>query len=611
MCGILGGVNIEKEKLLGALPLLNHRGPDDQGTYFTDNIGFLHKRLSIQDLLHGQQPYSFGDVSLIFNGEIYNHQYLRKKYNLSCLTNSDAETLVKLYCNSGLGFLHDLDGMFAFAIYDKPNCLLILARDRAGKKPLYYFCRNGKFGFSSELNTIASLDTFGINYNNINQYLRYSFTGSSTPYQDICELEAGSYITLNVKSLKLTKQRWWSILNFYQRPSCLNFNDALDELDDKLNKSVASRLFSSDVEVGAFLSGGIDSGLITAIACRYISKFKTFTVGFEGSYDESLLAKKVSEKYDTDHTTIMVAYNDLKSNVENILSNYGEPFGDSSAIPSFYVSREAKKYLTVALNGDGADELLAGYRRYVPFAYIDIFKSSKILRYISGNLANILPYPKVKQTSYNYLYRLFDLAGKTPLSSYLSSTVDVFEGYENQLTTDNHPFSDLDKYIDFLNGTKISGLQKIMCLDFHYLLPGDLLVKMDIATMANSLEGRSPFLGKDILEFTPSLDDNFKIKGITTKYILRELAKKYLPGIITRQPKRGFEVPLRKWMETDLREMVSDYLSGNPFSGEFINKVFITDLVENRVRIAPEKRAKMLWYMMALEIWYRKCYKKV
>jgi asparagine synthase (glutamine-hydrolysing) len=608
MCGILGGINIRREILINTLPLLKHRGPDDQGQIFTGNVSLLHTRLSIQDLDFGQQPYIYQDLTLVYNGEIYNHLELRKNHNLNCKTNSDTETLIKLYDKLGIKSFQELDGMFAFAIFDKRKGTLVLARDRAGKKPLYYFCRDGNFAFSSELNALRNIDSFGINYQNINQYLRYSFTGSSTPYQDIYELEAGSFLSVDIKTLSMTLEKWWSILDFYQRPINLNINDTLDNLDYLLNKSVSARLYSSDLEVGAFLSGGIDSGLITSLASRHISKLKTFTVGFEGLYDESSLAVLVSNRFATEHIQIIISFNNLSNDIEKILSNYGEPFGDSSAIPSYYVSREAKKHLTVILNGDGADELFAGYRRYVPFAHYDLLTTNRLFKSFSRYVTSILPFPVEKQSKYNYMYRLFDLAGKPPLECYLSSTVDTFEGFENMLTQANHPFYDLNNFIESINTLQLSGLQKMMCIDFQYLLPNDLLIKMDIATMANSLEGRSPFLSKDILEYAPSLNDNYKIRGLTTKYILRELAKRHLPPEIIVQPKRGFEVPLKKWMEMDLREMVYDYLSGNTFTEEFVNKKFIIDLLEKKVHVSPDKRAKMMWYMMALEIWHRKCY---
>ena len=278
--------------------------------------------------------------------------------------------------------------------------------------------------------------------------------------------------------------------------------------------------------------------------------------------------------------------------------------------PSYYVAREAKKHLTVILNGDGADELFGGYRRYVPFAHFDFFTSNKTLKALSGAVVSALPFPSDKKTKYNYIYRLFDLANKDPLLSYLSATTDSFEGYEKNFNSSLNPFTEMDFYLNTLNKMQLSGLEKIMCMDFNFLFANDLLVKMDIATMAHSLEGRTPFLSKEILEFAPAMSDKFKIKGVRTKYLLRELARKYLPEELIDQPKRGFEVPLRSWIDNELKEVVFDYLTGSTFSENFIDKNFIDKLLERKISASPEKRAKMLWEMLALEIWYKRCYMK-
>src|SRR5664280_49359 len=220
-----------------------------------------------------------------------------------------------------------------------------------------------------------------------------------------------------------------------------------------------------------------------------------------------------------------------------ILTNYGEPFADSSAIPSYYVAQEAKKHLTVILNGDGADELFGGYRRYVPFSHFDFFTTEKYTKLFFNAISSCLPHPIDKKSNYNYFYRLFDLSRKDPLKSYLSATTDTFEGYEQNFISQLFPFTEMDDYLKLLLSKKLSGLQKIMCMDFNFLFSDDLLVKMDIATMAHSLEGRTPFLSKDILEWAPSINDKYKIRGTRTKYLLRELAKKYLPEELIYQPK--------------------------------------------------------------------------
>ena len=288
-----------------------------------------------------------------------------------------------------------------------------------------------------------------------------------------------------------------------------------------MHTAVKRRLESSDLEVGCFLSGGIDSGLVTAIASGIIVILKTFTVSFEGEYDEAPLAKLVAEKYKTHHTEINISFDHLKNDVEKILSNYGEPFFDSSAMPSYYVSKEAKKYLTVILNGDGADELFAGYRRYVPFSKYDFFKKNLLVKNGASFFKKILPPSNNKKSKYNYLYRLASLASKSHLEIYLSAGVDIFEDYEQYILQPDFDYlSTMKKDFDVIATANLSGLKKIMNMDFDTNLFSDLLVKMDIATMANSLEGRSPFLSKEIFEYAPSINDKFKINGTTTKYLL-------------------------------------------------------------------------------------------
>lgn len=384
-------------------------------------------------------------------------------------------------------------------------------------------------------------------------------------------------------------------MGYYKKDKINNFNIALDRVDKCLHKSIKDRLLSSDLEVGAFLSGGIDSSLIVAVASNYVDKLKTFTVKFEGCYDESKLAKLTAKKYTTNHTELSISM-DLKNDVESILLNYGEPFMDSSAIPSYYVSKEAKKHVTVVLNGDGADELFGGYRRYVPAA-------NGWLKFASNFtfLSSMLPIPHNKRSIYNYLYRMLKISTKTGLDFYNSATNDIFEDvYQFE---SNKTFSDMNQHILDINGENISELSKMLLMDFHFILPSDLLKKMDIATMANSLEGRSPFLSKSMLELAPTLNDKYKISGTKTKVVLRELAKKYLSKELINQPKRGFEVPLEKWVKGDLRENIFDRINKDCYSSEFIEWNFIDKLLNNKLDVSNEKRAKMLWTLYSLEVW--------
>lgn len=613
MCGIAGSVNF-KLSYQGINDEMFHRGPDEQAGFAVDNIDLYHLRLAILDISGGKQPMHLdGRYTIIFNGQIYNHNELRTRFHLEGKTSSDTETLLLLYRKFGTDFLDYLDGMFVFIIYDNQEKNLFVARDRAGKKPLYYYKDGEKIVFASELNCLKGLLPLQMNKDNFYHYLRLgSFYKKLTPYKDVSEVGAGSFLLINCTTLDIQEKRWWNINRFYLQDQPDSFDTALGKTDLYLNEGVKRRIESSDLEVGCFLSGGIDSGLTTAIASKYNNKLKTFTVSFAGEYDEAPLAKMVAEKYQTNHTEIKISFANLQNDVERILSNYGEPFFDSSAIPSYYVSAEAKKHVTVILNGDGADELFGGYRRYVPFAQYDFFNAHTLVKNAAAFTKKMLPSSDNKKSKYNYLYRLASLASKDSLEIYLSAGVDIFEDYEKYFIDPPVNYMQVIRHdFELLAGLDMSGLKKIMNLDFDTNLFSDLLVKMDIATMANSLEGRSPFLCKELLEYIPGINDNFKIRGSKTKYLLRQLAKKYLPEQLINQPKRGFEIPLKNWVEHELKDMIFDYVGAtDSLSSQFVSPAFIQSMLNNKVKISAEKRAKLLWTLFCLEVWNKKVYQR-
>jgi len=596
MCGIAGAINYKKYDLEGMKDSLYHRGPNEQDIFYENSIALLHTRLSIQDLSNGHQPFHYSSYSMVFNGEIYNHLELRKTVlkEYKFFTTSDTETLLYMYIKFGSGMFEYLDGMFAFCILDRKKNHLFLAKDRAGKKPLYIYNDSDGILFASEINAIkVGVQNLKINKEAIESYLRNGiFFCANTAFNKLVNLQAGHYVTIDIDTLQISAYRYFNILDFYSKPSSMSFEESLKEVDNILHKSIKDRLESSDLEVGAFLSGGIDSSLVVAIASSYQKNLKTFTVKFSDGYDESHLAKLTANKYSTDHHELNISMH-LKEDIEAILCNYGQPFMDSSAIPSYYVSKEAKKYVTVILNGDGADEIFGGYRRYVPATNGMLDMASKF-----SFLTKVLPKPHNKKSLYNYGYRLLSMANKKGLDFYASSTGDIFE--------DEYNFdkNSIDENMDnFITKVDLDPLSKMLYLDFNILLFSDLLVKMDIATMSQSLEGRSPFLSKYMLEFVPTIKNQYKIKRSSTKHILRELSKKYLPRELITQPKRGFEVPLKKWVENDLKENIFDNLRGDSFSSEFIDKKFIYDVLNKKINISNEKRAKMLWTMYCLEVW--------
>ena len=611
MCGIAGAINFQLD-----IPLLTkdlyHRGPDEQNSFTDDNLILHHHRLSILDISGGAQPMHYEHFTIIFNGEIYNHLEVRKKLNLNCRTHSDTETILMAYEKLGADCLHEFDGMFALAIYDKQKKQLFLARDRAGKKPLYYYTNINEFVFASELNALKNQLNLSVNYDAIGQFLRYgAFHGKTSPYTNVYELPAGHFAMVDISTCSIDMKQWWSIAPFYETAQQVSEEIALSEVDRLLHISIKRRLDSSDLEVGTFLSGGIDSGLVTAIASQYRPGLKSFTVSFSGVYNEAPLARRVAEKYKTNHTELNISISNLQDDIEKILANYGEPFYDDSAIPSYYVSKEARKHLTVILNGDGSDEIFGGYRRYVPFAKYDFFSKSKVVTGLSKVIKSLVPVQHTKQSKLNYIYRLADFASQQGVETYLSATTDIFNGYYQYLEPANSDtLKAFQDQLEILKTMKLSGLKKMMLMDFNFILPDILLEKMDIASMSSSLEGRSPFLSKELMEYVPGLRDSFKIKGTTTKYLLRKLASRYLPNEIIQQPKRGFEVPLKQWVNVELKEIIFSYLqNSNSFAMNFVNKSFLRNLLDKKINLSEEKRAKMLYTLFALDVWYSKCVK--
>jgi len=603
MCGIAGAINYYKYDLDKIKFSLYHRGPDEQNIHIEENIAFVHTRLAIQDIANGKQPFFFENHTIIFNGEIYNHLELRKLLpNTRFKTMSDTETLLHLYIRFKHACFDLFDGMFAVAIYDKNQQSLMIARDRAGKKPLYFFQDKDSFLFASELNTIKSVAKLTIDHDAINAFLRCGFIyNTATPYNEIKELEAGTYIELNTRTLQFTSKKYFDITTHYEKNQLRHSEaDILTKLEKTLSKSIKDRLLSSDLEVGIFLSGGIDSNLITALASQYQKNVKTFTVKFSSDYDESHLAKLTAQQYQTKHIEIDISQslNNIKTDIEKILVNYGEPFMDSSAIPSYYIAKEAKRHVTVALTGDGADELFGGYRRYVPLNNY-LLRSIKYISFIH----RLLPTPNNKKSFYNYFFRLLGLHNKKGLDYYLSATSDVFEDVYSFKT--NHIFNEMESVIKNTQSKKLSPLAQMMILDFNVILRTDLMVKMDIATMRNSLEVRSPFLSKYMLEFAPTIPDKYKINRFTTKYLLRQLAKKHLPAALIHQPKRGFEIPLMQWVENDLKDSIFASLNNNCFSLNFIDSQFLHKLLENKLTISANRRASILWNLFCLEVWYK------
>ena len=475
MCGIAGSIHFPLN-VAEIQKSLAHRGPDGQGCWQDDSVQLISTRLAIQELSPaGKMPMPLDDLIIVFNGEIYNHYELRKKFNLDCSTHSDTETLLHLFRKLGMSMLVELDGMFAFSIYDKRTGTLWLARDRTGKKPLYYYQEKEKFFFASELNTITPWIKAEVDDQKISNFLSVGYLiQDETPYRNVKQLRPGHSAKVSVRDNVIEISQWWSILNSYSQTYFTGtFDEALARTDELLDLAVKTQIASSDLEVGAFLSGGIDSGLVSAYATKYVKRLKTFTVTFDGLYNEGPAAREVARHLGTVHEEIIIGLEELETDIEKIFRNYGEPIADDSIIPSYYVAREAKKNLTVILTGDGGDELFGGYRRYIPFSKMD-FLSSRF-RSLLQPVHDMLPFPRNKLHSYNYAYRLLGMLAKKREDVYFASTIDLLHDfYDKFLIKPNH--SNYMEIISQVIDREWSGLHKVMYLDNVMLLQNILRI---------------------------------------------------------------------------------------------------------------------------------------
>ena len=606
MCGIFGTIHspVEADEVFARL---RHRGPDERGTTTFGPVQLFHLRLAIQAISCGAQPMHLDQrYSIVYNGEIYNNADVVAQLGLACDSPSDTETLLRAFAKMDFGALDYVDGMFAFAILDREERKIHFARDRAGKRPLYFYHDGARFAFTSELNALRATIPLEIDSSNVTTALRFGYNfGTNTPYKHVTELAPGHCATIDIDKLSLTTRPWWLYDSTTQRPAD-GEPEALSRVDGMLRTAVQRRMATSDLEVGCFLSGGIDSGIITAMASEIQPELRTFTIRFKGTYDESALAQLVSERYNTRHHVIDVDFRSLPNEIERIIAAPGEPLFDSSLIPSYYVSRAARQFVTVALNGDGADELFGGYRRYVPFKHIDIWSTSTVAMRLLRSATKLIPPGSDKRSLRHRLSRLARASVGSPTELYLKATTDIFEDTD---FTPHLPISaEVTDLIDGHVSARRSALQALIDLDFHYQLPGDLLVKMDIASMSHSLEGRSPLLCKELLDYVPTLPDDYKIRGVTTKYLLRQLANRYLPSTLIDQPKRGFEVPLKSWTDGVLKEAIFSYLTPQSYVATVVPYNLIDSLKNQPHRFEGEKRAKMLWALFAAEVWHARVY---
>jgi len=613
ICRFNGGLDLDLEFFNETGEHLSHRGPDAKGLFFDGFVALGHRRLSIIDLSEAaNQPMSDDDGKLwiVFNGEIYNFLEERKRLESKGYrfrTRSDTEVVLNLYKERGFSLLERLRGMFAFCIYDKENRLLFLARDRVGKKPLYYSFKDGVFSFASEPKALLKCGSLTPvpDFRSLSYYLSLGYIPSPwSAFEGVRKLPPASFIVVNEKGVS-DPQLYWEL--DHRKKDYLSEDEWCEIIRESLREAVKLRLIS-DVPIGVFLSGGIDSSAVTAIMSEFSSDVKTYSVGFTwGDYDERAYARVVAQRFSTDHHEFVVSPT-LDEALPWIVRYYDEPFGDSSAIPSLYVSKVASSSVKVVLNGDGGDENFAGYERYKGVALAEKVLSipgSPLL----GRLGGLLPFPKRRGFMRKVRRFLEFLSGKD-LFSFYYGTMSYFK--RDDLEPLLGPSWESKDYLGegYLRGLydRFSDLKKVdrfLAVEIRSYLPEDLLVKMDRATMAFSIEGRSPLLDHLFMERMARIPPELKLKGFKSKYIFKRALKGILPDEILNRGKMGFGVPLEHWFRGELAPFVKENLYGGALVKEgLLSLGGVKRLVESHVE-GKSNEWHRIWLLLVLEYWWR------
>ena len=614
MCGIAGfyqfeGKRPDKTLLRAMCDVITHRGPDEEGFYLDRHVGLGIRRLKIIDLATGQQPIHNEDKSIwtVFNGEIYNFRELREKLQSKghrFYTNVDTEVIVHLYEEYGEDFVEKLNGMFGIAVWDRNLEKLILVRDRLGIKPLSYFLTDEKLVFGSEIKSLlieGSLNR-SISVSSLDYYLTFGYVPAPhSIFEGVRKLPPGHLLTYQKGKVHI-RQYWDVPLNAESKAYSEDYYK--EGLFDLLKTAVRRRLIS-DVPLGAFLSGGVDSGTIVGLMAQLMTQpVKTFSIGFEEEeFSELDDARIVARHFGTEHTEFVVKPNALEL-LPKLATSYDEPFADSSAIPTFYVSQLARQHVTVALSGDGGDELFGGYRRYVTDArdnFLEVLPSW-IRTSLLGGISKQMP---MFMRGKSYLHYMSQSVERQYLQrvSFFSPEIKSHL-YSNDLKRHlggADPVKWAKDFMDNVNGAAL--LPKMLYSDLKTYLPYDLLTKVDIASMAHSLEVRVPFLDHEVVEFAAQIPPQLKIQGDTSKYILKMAMKGLVPPEVLQKKKQGFAVPLARWFRSELKEFTYDNLTSTRFKSR---GWFAQDAIEKmlaRHQAGTADYSSIIWSLIFFETW--------
>ena len=624
MCGLTGILDlqraVERAVLTRMTDTLRHRGPDDEGYYFSDNrdggpsVGLGFRRLSIIDLGGGRQPMANEDESLwiVCNGEIYNFQPLRQELEgkgHKFRTHSDIEVLLHLYEDRGLDFLTGVNGMFALALWDTRRRTLVLARDRLGKKPLYYHHTPSRLLFGSEVKALLQHPACPreLDRRSLSKYLAYEYVPSPhCIFKGISKLPAGHLLIWNEGQVSVRK--YWD-LKFPSQPARRSEAEIAEELHSRLKEAVRLRLIS-DVPLGVFLSGGIDSSTVVALMAelRPASSIKTFSIGFEEeSFDESSHARRVAEFFGTDHREERLKSQTLLDILPKVAAFLDEPFADASVIPTYLLSAFTRRHVTVALGGDGGDELFAGYPTFPAHRLAQWYRMPQALHEkVIQPLAELLP---VSRENFSLDFKVKRFLRGANLKPGVRDQVWLgsFTPAEQRLLLDGAA-AEIDNYEDVAETERNSPgsnlIDRLTYLYCKFYLQDGILTKVDRASMACALEVRAPFLDYTFVEFACAMPWTLKLRGLKTKHILKRAMRDKLPADILGRSKKGFGIPIAKWFRSDLKPLVQDTFSEPRIRQQGIFKPeAITRLLDEHLRGTRDNR-KQLWTLFMFQLWH-------
>jgi asparagine synthase (glutamine-hydrolysing) len=609
MCGITGGIGASapnKQLLDAQLKSLEHRGPDDSGTYVNAGIGLGMGRLAIVEIAAGKQPASDASeqINMVFNGEIYNYRELRHELEQSgihCRTSSESEVIINLYLKFGLSFIGKLNGMFAIAIHDARDNSLHLIRDRMGKKPLWISQLNdGTLFFASEVRALMlARPDRTLRTDMVAEVMQYGYINAPhSAFNEITQLPPASVLTWHQG--KTTTVKYW--VPDFDTKVRIPYEEAL-EITKKLIEESVSRRLVSERPLGSFLSGGYDSTVVTAYMAKLMSeKVQTYSIGFNNAqFNEAHHAKQVANYLGTNHHEEILSP-DPALLVEKISHVLDQPFADSSIVPTYLLAKFARENLIVALGGDGGDEVFGGYDRYLATPVLQKLNPFLTLARSGLNFAGKQSFGNTRKIN-----RVgSQLSSKPSLAVRYSSILSLTQPHElmTLLTPSFQTKTAETLFLNQFTAGNISSFNRMIRSDFDAYLPGDLLVKVDIATMANSLELRSPMLDVNVVEWGVSLPRKYKIKGFETKHILKDVARSLVPANLIDRPKMGFGIPRAEWLRTGMKEMVFETLTDTTATQRgWLNPAEVKKVID--LHMADEDKDNLIWPMLMLELWAR------